>query len=197
MSSATRVALRFMQAKMPIGILRDDHRLVVLGSGSHRRIIIVKFVEPKPGQHALGMVGRMIIHWNAGCEAFSVGEAAAVKGYGWLLYDAAMEVVAPKSLAPDLTSSTSAAARHVWDLYADRSDVHAEPLADGCARSDWPSLRQRYTKRPGQLASMAMTASEFARDAGVIEWLGHAPQNVENLQAEVWDYTPNVPGAWE
>lgn len=60
--------------------------------------------------------------WNAGEIKFS----AAQKGYGPLMYELAMSDF-ENGLMPD-RNSTSAAARKVWQVYNQRSDVQKKPL---------------------------------------------------------------------
>jgi hypothetical protein len=62
--------------------------------------------------------------WNAG----EVGEAAAKKGYGPLMYELAMSDF-ENGLMPDRTS-TSAAARNIWKVFNQRTDVGKKPLDD-------------------------------------------------------------------
>lgn len=124
---------------------------------------------------ARAVVGALYAVQDARCGARVVNTVAAEKGFGPLLYDAAM---ADGPLAPS-RESVSLSAERVWRRYHDRPDVVKTPLTGRCRqhvkvrpwlnfaysvenRADLAVLRRRHEAALGEL-SYDFSAAEVSQ----------------------------------
>lgn len=172
-----------------------DHFLISFNQGSHRRLYIVQL--SKSGDKPIPLVvARLWSSKKPECGGWAVSEVAARGGYGPAIYDAAMELVYPEGLTADVASSTSPAARKVWDYYlTKRKDVDHKPKPESCKLKGVEALDQVYTKKPGKFKAAVMPVEKFNKLPAVVKHFG-GPQSFGDPAMDMWDGTPNVPGSW-
>lgn len=113
------------------------------------------------------IVGIINFEYDSECKAWSVLMAAAVPGFGPLMYDIAFSLVGPKGLISD-RGSVKPAARKVWghNLTTRKNDFIITPLPDSCRNADEPDpnspLNFKYVlKTPIDIKGLQQTHEEF------------------------------------
>jgi GNAT superfamily N-acetyltransferase len=167
--------------------LTSEH-IVVSERGSQTRLYVLDLREHGV-QNIVAMLGQIRLSYDAKCGAYSVDHSAALKGYGPLLYDAAMEWAYPKGLVADTAAGTSSKATRVWAKYLERSDVTHKPKPGKCKKRGVEALDSIFFKRP---KLRILPAKTFARMAAK-----HVGGDFGDPETSSWDFTPKVTGAWE
>lgn len=175
-------------------VIGKDHFLVERGWGSGgnlRWFFILELAKGKDGKKVVMIVGRIMVNYDQKCDAFAIKKSAAAKGYGPMIYDAAMQILYPKWVTSD-TGHSSAAAVKVWKKYLGRKDVEHEKCDRGF---DNEALNQRFRQR-GPLKGKLMTKKEFVKHPKVLAWVGEFRPDW-GISSDARDKTPKVPGAHE
>ena len=175
-------------------VIGKDHFLVERGWGSGgnlRWFFVLELGEVRGGNKKVMIAGRVMVEYVKLCDAFSVRMSAAAKGYGPLIYDAAMQILYPKWVTPD-TGRPSTAATGIWKKYMGRGDVEREECDRGF---DIEALNQRF-RQQGSLRGKLMTEKEFIKHPKVVAWVGKLRSDW-SVSSDAWDKTPKIPGAHE
>ena len=172
-----------------------DYFLIQSKTGSSRRFYIVQLTAS--GEKPIPLiVARLWVQPAKQCGGWTIMEVAAQRGFGPSIYDAAMELLYPEGLLPDLTS-VSSAAQKVWDyFYTKRPDVQQSPKAPSCKQWGKEPLDTVYLKKPGVYKRSVLTPEEFNRQPVVIKHFGKQPEYGDPA-VDLWDGTPSVPGGFE